>query len=355
MIQLRHGPKAGSDKGNLELGVFSHKTIGVCLLAFLLQACMGSGNNYVSPANIKPVHQIRNAPSYPVPLPKMRPSRTAKKAIKKPAPRKYVAQASTRLVKVRKGDTLYALSRRYNVPVRDLVRVNKLRAPFALALGQKIRLPSANVHVVKKGETSYAIAQKYAVRLSDLIKVNRIRPPYTLAMGQKLKLPGGARASAAPKRQYASKSSKSRPSPVRKYIPPPKTGKYFMWPVQGPIISRFGPKKGGVHNDGINMTARKGSAIRAAEAGVVAYASNDLPGYGNLILVKHSGNWVTAYAHTENMTVKAGQIIKKGQTIARVGNTGGVQKPQLHFEIRRGRRALNPLLYLERRKTASGR
>lgn len=313
----------------------------------LLAACSGSGGGWVNPADIKPVYGVFNSPT-PVPRPRMKPPAPSKWAKAKPATAKsqtYLARASGQKVTVRKGETLYALSRRHSVAVVDLARVNGLRPPYALAIGQKIILPSKVSHSVRKGETSYAIAQKYGVRLSDLIRVNGIKPPYGLAVGQKLAIPGGAKAGAAKTRPQRKTASRK---PLGPLVPPPKTGKYFAWPVKGTIISRYGPKQGGVHNDGINLVARRGQAIVSAEAGVVAYASDDLPGYGNLILIKHSGNWVTAYAHTENMRVQPGQVVKKGQTLAFVGNSGGVEKPQLHFEIRRGSRALNPLLYLER-------
>ena len=119
-----------------------------------------------------------------------------------------------------------------------------------------------------------------------------------------------------------------------------------MWPVRGKVLSGFGPKSKGLHNDGINIAASRGSAVRAAESGVVAYAGNELRGFGNLLLIKHAGGWVTAYAHNETLLVKAGDKVSKGQSIARVGSTGNVTKPQLHFELRRGKRAIDPRRHL---------
>ena len=113
------------------------------------------------------------------------------------------------------------------------------------------------------------------------------------------------------------------------------------------MVSRFGPKEGGLHNDGVNIRASAGTAVLAAEDGVVAYASDQLPGYGNMILVKHAEGWITAYAHNESMSVAKGDRVRRGQVIARVGSSGGVRQPQLHFEIRKGRRALDPLRYLK--------
>jgi murein DD-endopeptidase MepM/ murein hydrolase activator NlpD len=114
------------------------------------------------------------------------------------------------------------------------------------------------------------------------------------------------------------------------------------------VVSRFGAKAKGLHNDGINIATRRGVLVRAADNGVVAYAGNELRGFGNLLLIKHSGGWVTAYAHNQVLLVKRGQTIKKGQSIARVGSTGTVNKPQLHFELRKGKLAVDPQKYLSK-------
>jgi murein DD-endopeptidase MepM/ murein hydrolase activator NlpD len=122
--------------------------------------------------------------------------------------------------------------------------------------------------------------------------------------------------------------------------PPP--GRGFIWPVKGRILARFGPAAGGTHNDGINIAAAAGTPVLAAEDGVVAYAGNELRGFGNLILLKHPNGWMSAYAHCEALLVKKGARVRRGQTIARVGATGAATEPQLHFELRRGTRALDP-------------
>jgi murein DD-endopeptidase MepM/ murein hydrolase activator NlpD len=121
----------------------------------------------------------------------------------------------------------------------------------------------------------------------------------------------------------------------------------FMWPLRGKVISNFGPKTKGLHNDGINIAAPRGAPVRAAEGGVVAYAGNELRGFGNLLLLKHKNGWVTAYAHNDKLLVNRGDTVGKGQIIARVGSTGAVASPQLHFEIRRGKRAIDPKKHLK--------
>ena len=119
-----------------------------------------------------------------------------------------------------------------------------------------------------------------------------------------------------------------------------------MWPLQGEIASPFGPKPGGTQNDGVNIIARRGTPVHAADDGVVVYAGNELRGYGNLVLVKHANGWITAYAHCEELLVKRGDPVSRGQQIAKVGATGGVSEPQLHFEMRRGKKAVDPREFL---------
>jgi murein DD-endopeptidase MepM/ murein hydrolase activator NlpD len=120
----------------------------------------------------------------------------------------------------------------------------------------------------------------------------------------------------------------------------------FAWPVEGRILSGFGPKAGGRYNDGVNIKATAGAPVRAAADGVVAYAGDALEGFGGLVLLKHGDGWVTAYAHNEELLVARGQTVKRGDIVARAGSTGSVDEPQLHFEIRRGRTPVDPLRHL---------
>ncbi len=128
---------------------------------------------------------------------------------------------------------------------------------------------------------------------------------------------------------------------------PSRDGRSFQWPLRGQIVSEFGAKTGGLHNDGINIAATQGAAVRASEAGVVVYAGNEVRGFGNLLLIRHADGWMTAYAHVDEMLVKRDEQVRRGQTIAKVGRTGNVTTPQLHFEIRRGTRSVNPREFLQ--------
>lgn len=233
-------------------------------------------------------------------------------------------------------------------------------------------------HVVQNGETLYSIATGYGISPNALMQANGMAQAELLRVGQTLVVPGATRTPAAttsapttvaaappvatPAPTPAAAAPVATPAPA---APAPATqtaattttqpaatgtpstnGTTFRWPIQGRIISDFGPKPGGERNDGINLAAPEGADIRAAESGTVIYAGNEIPGYGNLILIRHADNFVTAYAHTSAMLVAKDQTVTRGQVIGRVGQTGSVTSPQLHFELRRGSTPINPMDYL---------
>jgi murein DD-endopeptidase MepM/ murein hydrolase activator NlpD len=137
-------------------------------------------------------------------------------------------------------------------------------------------------------------------------------------------------------------------------VPAPATfAGRFVWPLEGTILSRFGPKPAGRYNDGINIKAPAGTPVKAAADGVVAYAGDGIAGFGGLVLLKHGDGWVTAYAHAEELLVARGDSVKRGDIVARSGATGSVDEPQLHFEIRRGRTPVDPLKYLPARGSSA--
>lgn len=260
-------------------------------------------------------------------------------------------------VKVKKGDTLYSISRNNDVPIREVIEINSLRPPYTLKIGQTIKLPKAKYHIVEKGDTLYNISKRYNVDTSTLSRTNNIKPPFTLKIGQKLLMPGSivtTQSSIQPlenrQKPFSTKSFSSKKSTLSSYgsvKPSTKRKQKFSWPVKGSVISKFGPIAKGRNNDGINIKAPKGTPVKAADGGVVAYAGNELKGFGNLILLKHPDGWVTAYAHNDTIKVKKGQKINKGTIIGTVGTSGGVAVPQLHFETRAGKKALDPRAYLQ--------
>jgi murein DD-endopeptidase MepM/ murein hydrolase activator NlpD len=251
-------------------------------------------------------------------------------------------------VKISKGDTLYSISRQYGVPLKQLISINNLQAPYTLKIGQKLQLPTKQYHSVKKGDTLYSISRQYDVDVTSLSKLNQLTTPYALAVGQELILPastsskfetGNITTIKAPQKKNSVKiTQKSTPVKNRKTK--------FDWPVKGKIISGYGNLGSGRKNDGINIKASLGTPVKAADAGTVAYAGNELKGFGNLVLIKHSDGWITAYAHNDKLLVHKGQKVQRGVKIATVGSTGSVTTPQLHFEVRAGKKAVNPRSYL---------
>lgn len=120
----------------------------------------------------------------------------------------------------------------------------------------------------------------------------------------------------------------------------------FIWPARGNLLAGFGAQEGGLHNDGINIALPPGSPVRAIASGHVVYVGNELRGYGNLLLIAHADDWVSAYAHNREILVQRGDTVAQGDVVARSGSSGNVVEPQLHFELRRGSRAVDPMQYM---------
>ncbi|HVI51740.1 MAG TPA: LysM peptidoglycan-binding domain-containing M23 family metallopeptidase [Candidatus Sulfotelmatobacter sp.] len=270
--------------------------------------------------------------------------------------------STTREYVVVKGDSLLTISRKTGVPYATLARMNNITDPNLIKVGQKLKLPTtgqaAPVDTAARAPAAAPVTsaplpeQKpdtkkggYAT-LAEREKVAEPPPPpppAPPAQQPAASAPATASASSAPAptaQAPAQTASAAAPAPIQ--APPPKSGKGFVWPVKGEVISEFGNAGKGVHNDGINIAVPKGSSVVAAEDGVVAYSGNELRGFGNLLLIKHADGWMTAYAHNDQLLVKRGETVKRGQKIALSGDSGGVTQPQLHFELRQGTRAVDP-------------
>ncbi|HNQ92667.1 MAG TPA: LysM peptidoglycan-binding domain-containing M23 family metallopeptidase [Alphaproteobacteria bacterium] len=273
---------------------------------------------------------------------------------------------------VRQGETLWAISQAYHVDLRDLLDLNSLSPPYSMQAGTRIAIPAPRTYTVQRSDTLYRVSRMFDTTTTDLARLNGLRSPYILKKGQSLRLPAVRKVSpppvkvaavaslqpssaagvkapvsavhaerlSAPRTQTAA-SSRAVPMAALPQTPV-RSSSGFLTPVSGRVISAYGPKKDGLHNDGINIKAAKGTAVRASENGTVVYAGNEIEGYGNLVLIRHSGGYITAYAHLDKMLVRKGEVIKRGSTIGTVGSSGHVDTPQLHFEIRQGKKALNP-------------
>ncbi len=242
------------------------------------------------------------------------------------------------------GDNLYKIAKKYNVSTKDLIDRNNLSAPFILPIGKKIYVPTPNIHIVQSGESLYSISRLYDINMSKLASTNNLEKPYTIKPGQNLAINGNIEITRSNNYSAVRESAKSE-YPVSHSRSVAKAG--FSWPIKGKVLSSFGPKKKGLYNDGINIAASSGTAVRSSQSGTVAYVGNELKGYGNLIIIKHPNKMITAYGHLGETKVSRGQKIEKQQVIAYVGDTGNVNTPQLYFGLRRGRDAINPQHYLK--------
>lgn len=259
---------------------------------------------------------------------------------------------------VRRGDTLSGIAERCGVRWLDLAAENNIAAPYTLRDGQVLVMPGgARTYVVQRGDNLYRIAVSHGMSLQELASINGIPAPYTIHPGQELQLSGSARPvqvaannppvpSQRPAQQTPSTTPPaSTPAPVSR---PAAGAPQFRWPHDGQVVANFGAQPGGRRNDGIRIAANVGEPVRAAAAGEVVYAGNELQGYGELVLLRH-GDWVTAYAHNSVLRVSVGQQVEAGAVIAEAGSSGSANRVQVHFEIRRGVTPVNPMEYLPRR------
>jgi murein DD-endopeptidase MepM/ murein hydrolase activator NlpD len=318
------------------------------------------------------------------------------------APRSIAATGGATII-VGTSDTLEILARRYNVSPAAILQANGYKGPRVLSPGQQLIIPrptaavaapalaapasksvvaatAPTVHIVNRGDTLLSIARRNHLPVAQLAKANGLDPTAKLKVGDKLTVPGAMVAAAASAQAVGGATDQAAAAPLA----PPSTKiaasvgqpqsahlaqattkvedapaetpvkaadatgalPTFRWPVRGKVITSYGAKTNGKANDGINLAVPEGTPVKAAEDGVVAYAGNELKGYGNLVLIRHSNGYVTAYAHASELMVKRGETIKRGQVIAKSGQSGEVGSPQLHFEIRKGSAPVDPLQFL---------
>ena len=382
----------------------------------------------------------REAPPAPVTLHNGQSGTVAAVTVVTPVRQIPAPQASTMVV-VGRGDTLSGIARRAGTDAATLARLNGLKPPYGVRVGQKLTLPRSSAPITTVASPKPHPVEKYdtkplAVRVAPIpppaaepvsnvtvsssprstvqsvplaapepIKVEPIRiepakpapikaapleveaskiearPVVAAAAPDRsegasvrfLKLPAKAETAALPtvissdppiraaerlKPVIAAEPepkivpiSYGTPKPTTAGAvgePPPRSGRHFLWPVKGRLISSYGPQPGGLRNDGFNIAAARGTNVVAADNGVVAYAGDDLKGFGNLVLIKHAGGFVTTYAHNEKLLVKRGDKVKRGQAIATVGDSGSVTQPQVHFQVRQGAHAVDPRPLMER-------
>ena len=253
---------------------------------------------------------------------------------------------------VRSGDTLYSIAWRYEIDPTEMARWNSLNSPYVIRPGDRlhtkasdsnnptassspIRKKNKSLVYVEKGDTLYSLAKENEMPAWKLASINDLKKPYVIYPGQGLRLKASSPRTATTTSKPKTKKTWS-PADSRRAVS-------WQWPVKGRVLSKFNKRK----NDakGINIAGKEGYAVKAAAPGKVVYSGNGLISYGNLIIIKHSRSYLSAYAHNRKLLVKEGQMVKVGQKIAELGKTG-TEKPQLHFEIRKNGKPVNPLLYL---------
>ena len=297
-----------------------------------------------------------------VPLPALEPAPDAAAAAGPPPP--LPRDKPERRLRVGAGDTVSGIAHRHGVSAHAIIALNALTPPYWLRTGQRIRLPEEAYRSARRDEAPED-AREDAPEDAPPAAGDDARAP---ASGDRMdRAPASTPEVAAPSpptppsppdtrvaRAVTVSSAPAAPvsavyRPASDAVPLPPSRNTFLWPIEGQVISRFGSKPGGTHNDGINIAAPVGSDIRAAKNGVVAYAGNELRGYGNLVLIRHEDGWMTAYAHNDTLLVGRGDTVRRGQVISRSGKSGRVSRPQAHFEIRRDGEPQDPLRLLTRK------
>jgi len=260
----------------------------------------------------------------------------------------------SQMVEVRANDTLYAVATRYQVTPQSVIVANGLQPPYNLRKGQVLKVSPRRTHTVRPGDSVYAISQRYAVSQYQLAQLNNLAPPFELKNGQTLQLPNSLDFSVLDVGlpDGVSSTNIAQPTPTKTGVPTAQRKRFvapslagssgFTWPVRGEIITEFGPSQRGVHNDGVNIAASEGASVGAAAKGRVAFVGTNIKSFGKLVLVKHEGGIITAYAHLGDISVKEGELVTAGQSIGTIGRSGRVNNPQLHFEIRKSRQPVDP-------------
>ena len=310
-------------------------------------------------------------------------------------------------ITVQPGENAHTLSQRHGVPAAVIAKANGLPDAAAIKPGQRLVIPrmagvtgsvsnhaAANaparpapvvsapattgsttaatgspfVHVVAPGDTLSKLSRKYKKSVTEIARANNIPPHTMVKMGDRIAIPG-LRAPVAAVSTQSQPAAKPRvatntppanttartitpaadnPAPAKSKADIAGAMPSFRWPVRGRVIAAYGSKPSGQQNDGNNVAVPEGTPIKASEEGVVVYAGNELKTYGNLVLVRHASGFVTAYAHASEILVKRDEAVKRGQTIAKAGQTGNVSTPQVHFEIRKGSSPVDPIPYLDK-------
>ena len=269
------------------------------------------------------------------------------------------ATASARFHTVQRGETAYRIAKKYGVKLDILATANGLDANYTLRLGQQLTIPTASVSGLST--TSFDALPTSALSM-EMPPVPSKRPPAPnhapLRLTETLNAmnPEPLASAITPQVTHVRVSGPRLMNPLpavrqdETVLLPERVSRIdaskFNWPVRGRLLMTFGPKEGGMVNDGINISARSGERVTVSKPGVVIFASSELENYGNMVLVKHDSRWVTAYSHLDAISVEVGQQLAAGEALGLVGTSGNITRPQLHFEVRRDGKPIDPLKVL---------
>lgn len=275
---------------------------------------------------------------------------------------------------VGRGDTLRSIGNATGAGSEAIARANGIEPPFMIQPGQRLTIPAGRYHLVQAGQTGIAIARAYGIDWSRIVTANQLAEPYVLRVGQRVVIPGDAAVPRTPAERAAAfrldiedlvtgaepaQPEGQRPAravvgttrrlaPTTPIAAPAAFTSGFAWPLRGTIVNRFGRGASGVRNDGIKIATPLDTPVRAAADGTVAYAGTGVAGLGGLVMLRHGGGWTSVYGHASRLLVQRGQAVKQGDIVAYSGDSGFADRPELHFELRQGRTAVDPLTRLPR-------
>lgn len=340
--------------------------IGLSVL--IVQACMGAPHNpHAVPVRVMGVpRHVQPRVVEPVYAPRMSAQTSVSRGVASsdPVPRHTatVPRGDRQIVSVSPYEGRRAPAQHMKKPSGQVRSHSKAHDGLRASASQhhSVTVASSQIHTPMRRSAPVVPAQTHNMSIADVIdQTIRNAPdlPIATATTDSRKQAGVNKTQPSAHTSSAQVADTIQPTPSKEAGHQPskqelaslgKDKPRFYWPVRGNIISSYGSKGSGKQNDGINISAPRGTAVKAAAAGIVVYSGEDLGGLGHLILIRHSGNYHTAYAHVDNKLVKTGDRVALGQAIANVGRTGNVTTPQLHFEIREGKKPLNPENFLPR-------
>lgn len=345
-----HTPAAASHSSGETIEVKTGDTLyGLSKRHGVSLAELMSANGLTSP-NLKPGQKLllpsANAPVRSAP----RKAVAAAPATLSPASPETAARYGSTYT-VQPGDSLYKIARANKVNFAELQHVNGITDPRKVMPGTVLKIPGASSVATASTTPSLppaAVAEAEPATQSAPMASNTTTQPTVINAGKQVAALNDTATDAAPAAPKSDQVANAEPQAQSQAQSQVGDSSKLRWPVSGRVIAGFGGRPDGTHNDGINLSVPLGTDVHAAEAGVVAYSGSELKGYGNLVLLRHDNGWVTAYAHNDELLVKRGDKVRRGQVIGKAGKTGTVDQPQVHFELRQGSKPVDPTPFMEK-------